>query len=81
MAVAVVVPQCRETTIERNLLGRRAVVLEKLVEDGISRIHAELPMAKLLGYADYLQRATSGTGSWQLAFCRYAPADPGGNAA
>lgn len=81
MSLQVVVPPCHESAIERNLLGRGAVVLEKRLEDAASRIHAEVPMAKLLGYGDYLQRATGGTGSWQLAFGRYAPVDPGGGSA
>lgn len=81
MEAVVTVPYAGAAAIERNLLGRGALVLEALVEDGISRIHAELPMAKLLGYADYLRNATRGAGTCRTAFRRYAPVDPGGSAA
>lgn len=81
MAARIIVPRARAGAIERNLLGRGAIVLEKQIRNGIGRIEAEVPMVNLLGYADYLQDATAGAGTCQINFCRYVPVGPDGSAA
>jgi hypothetical protein len=67
--------------IERDLNRRRARVSRLDHDDGRFTLEAEAPLAALLGYADWLDEASSGTVESSLWLSRYLPIDDDGPAA
>ncbi|MDR2551901.1 MAG: elongation factor G [Treponema sp.] len=56
-----------------DLSGKRGKILGQDSAGGIAEIQAEVPQAELLRYSIDLRSITSGTGSFNVAFARYAP--------
>jgi len=56
-----------------DLSGKRGKILGQDSAGGIAEVRAEVPMAELLRYSIDLRSITSGTGSFNVDFSKYAP--------
>jgi len=56
-----------------DLSGKRGKILGQDSTGGIAEVRAEVPMAELLRYSIDLRSITSGTGSFNVDFSKYAP--------
>lgn len=64
-------PTEHQGAVLRTLITRRGNILGTESTRGVCRVHAEVPLADLFGYASALRSATAGTGTFSQVFARY----------
>ncbi|MBR3363983.1 MAG: elongation factor G, partial [Solobacterium sp.] len=73
--VTVIAPEEYTGTLMGDITKRRGLIMDMAVNDeGDQVIHAEVPVAEMLTYANELRAMTQGRGSYVMAFDRYQTA-------
>lgn len=73
MRVDAEVESVRSGAMLRTMLSRRGRVLSSEVCGDIARASADIPLVELFGYANALQSATAGSGSFTMRFDPFEP--------
>lgn len=71
MMVQVTVPATAIGPVQGDLMARRGVLVEMDTTSAATRIHAEVPLAEMFGYATQLRSLSAGKGTFSMAFNRY----------
>lgn len=72
MSVDVVAPDEFVGNVHTDLSGRRGRVLGVDTQGSSQVLHAEVPLAEMVGYATALRSATQGRANYSMRFARYA---------
>ena len=71
--VEVEVPRQFQGSIVGDLSSRRGLILGTETKQNVCVIHAEVPLARMFGYATDLRSATQGQGTFTMEFSCYRP--------
>ena len=72
MEVEVVTPDDYLGDVMGNISQRRGMLTGTEIQNGLQLIHAEVPLAKMFGYATDLRSLTQGRGSFTMVFSHYS---------
>jgi elongation factor G len=73
MLMELEVPEQFQGTVVGNISARRGIVMSTDMTGGITKIHAEVPLAETFGYSTDLRSMTQGQGTFTMELARYRP--------
>jgi elongation factor G len=73
MLMELEVPEHFQGTVVGNISARRGIVMSTDMTGGITKIHAEVPLAETFGYSTDLRSMTQGQGTFTMELAKYRP--------
>jgi len=73
MLMELEVPEQFQGTVVGNISARRGIVLSTDMQNGITKITAEVPLAETFGYSTDLRSMTQGQGTFTMELAKYRP--------
>ena len=72
MNVELECPESFQGAVVGDVTGRRGMITNTDIREGVSYINAEVPLAETFGYATDLRSMTQGQGTFTMELCKYA---------
>ncbi|WP_417732033.1 elongation factor G [Rosistilla oblonga] len=72
MQVELECPESFQGAVVGDVTGRRGMITNTDIREGVSYISAEVPLAETFGYATDLRSMTQGQGTFTMELCKYA---------